>query len=55
MAKFGKKLIESMQQAAKHADGKRVRGLRLSKVELPDDSPGRSVSGPDKEDQAADT
>jgi putative transcriptional regulator len=36
MSKFGKELIESMQQAAKHAAGKRVRGLRLSKVELPD-------------------
>ena len=29
MGKFGKELIESMQQAAKHAAGKRVRGLRV--------------------------
>ena len=35
MGKFGKELIESMQQAARHAAGKRVRGLRVSKVELP--------------------
>jgi putative transcriptional regulator len=36
MGKFGKELIESMQKAAKHAAGKRVRELRVSKVELPD-------------------
>jgi putative transcriptional regulator len=36
MGKFGKKLIESVQQAAKHAAGKKVRGLRVSKVEMPD-------------------
>ena len=36
MGKFGKDLIESMQQAAKHAAGRKVRGLRVSKVELPD-------------------
>jgi putative transcriptional regulator len=36
MSKFGKELIESMQQAAKRAAGKKVRGLRVSKVELPD-------------------
>ena len=36
MGKFAKELIESMQQAAKHAADKRVRGLRLSKVEVPD-------------------
>jgi putative transcriptional regulator len=36
MGKFGKELIESMQQAAKHAAGKKVRGLRVSRVELPD-------------------
>jgi putative transcriptional regulator len=36
MGKFAKELIESMQQAARHAAGKRVRGLRVSKVELPD-------------------
>jgi putative transcriptional regulator len=36
MGKFAKELIESMQQAAKHAARKRVRGSRVSKVELPD-------------------
>jgi putative transcriptional regulator len=36
MGKFAKDLIESMQEAAKHAAGKKVRGLRVSKVELPD-------------------
>jgi putative transcriptional regulator len=36
MGKFAKELIESLQQAAKHAAGKRMRGLRVSKVELPD-------------------
>jgi len=35
MGKFGKELIESMQEAARHASGKRVRGLRVSKVEMP--------------------
>jgi putative transcriptional regulator len=36
MSKFGKELIESMQQAAKRAAGRKVRGLRVSKVALPD-------------------
>lgn len=36
MGKFGEELIESMQQAARHAVRKKVRGLRVSKVELPD-------------------
>lgn len=36
MGKFGEELIESMQQAARHAARKKVRGLRVSKVELPD-------------------
>ena len=35
MSKFGKELIESMEQAARHAAGKK-RGVRVSKVELPD-------------------
>jgi putative transcriptional regulator len=35
MGKFGEGLIESMQQAARHAARKKVRGLRVSKVELP--------------------
>ena len=34
MGKFGKELIGSLQQAAKHAAGKNVRGLRLSKRNL---------------------
>jgi putative transcriptional regulator len=36
MGKFGEELIESMQQAARHAARKKVRGFRVSKVELPD-------------------
>ena len=36
MGKFGEELIESMQQAARHAARKKVRGLRVSRVELPD-------------------
>ncbi|MGY3616198.1 helix-turn-helix domain-containing protein [Bradyrhizobium sp. USDA 10063] len=36
MGKFGEELIESLQQAARHAAGKKVRGSRVSKVELPD-------------------
>jgi len=33
VGKFGKELIGSLQQAARHAVGKNVRGLRASKVE----------------------
>ena len=36
MGKFGEELIESMQQAARDAARKKVQGLRVSKVELPD-------------------
>lgn len=36
MSKFGKELIESMQQAAQHARGAKVRGMRVTTVELPD-------------------
>ncbi len=36
MTKFGQELIESMRQAAKHAGGRKVRGMRLTKVEIPD-------------------
>lgn len=36
MSKFGKELIESMQQAARHTQGRKVRGMRVTKVELPD-------------------
>jgi putative transcriptional regulator len=34
MGKFGAELIESMQQAARHSARKKVRGLRVSRVEL---------------------
>ena len=33
---FANELIESMQQAVKHAAGRKVRGMRVSKVEIPD-------------------
>ncbi len=36
MSKFGEELIESMQQAARHASGRNVRGMRVTKVEIPD-------------------
>lgn len=36
MGKFGRELIESLAQAAAHAEGRRVKGLRVSKVEIPD-------------------
>src|SRR5216684_7249270 len=36
MAKFGGELIESMRQAERHASGRKVRGMRVTKVELPD-------------------
>ena len=36
MSKFGKELIESMQQAARHASGAKVRSMRVTVVELPD-------------------
>lgn len=36
MGKFGKDLIESLQQAARHAAGKKLRGMRVTKVEVPD-------------------
>lgn len=36
MSKFGKELIESMQQAAQHVQGSKVRGMRVTTVELPD-------------------
>jgi putative transcriptional regulator len=36
MSKFGKELIESLSQAAAHVRGRKVRGLRVTKVELPD-------------------
>jgi putative transcriptional regulator len=36
MAKFAKELITSLRQAAKHARGGKVKGLRVTSVELPD-------------------
>ena len=36
MSKFGKELIASLKQAARHAKGGKVRGLRVMTVELPD-------------------
>ena len=36
MGKFGSELIESMKQAAAHARGRPVRGLRVTTVEVPD-------------------
>jgi len=36
MSRFGKELIASMKQAAAHARGRRVRGMRVTKVEIPD-------------------
>ena len=36
MSKFGKDLIESLTQAAAHARGRKVRGMRVTKVEMPD-------------------
>jgi hypothetical protein len=43
MGKFGKELIESLRQAAGHAAGKKVRGLRVSKVERSDDLTGKAL------------
>jgi putative transcriptional regulator len=36
MGKFANDLIASMQRAAAHAGGRKVRGMRLTKVEVPD-------------------
>jgi putative transcriptional regulator len=36
MSKFGKELIASMKQAARHAQGVKVRGMRVTTIELPD-------------------
>jgi putative transcriptional regulator len=36
MGKFGKELIASMKQAPAHAQGRKARGMRLTKVEMPD-------------------
>jgi len=34
MSKLGKELIESLSQAAAHAEGRRVKGVRATKVEI---------------------
>ena len=36
MGRFGEELIESLKQSAKHAKGGKVRGMRVTAVELPD-------------------
>jgi putative transcriptional regulator len=36
MSKFADELIESMRQAARHASGRKVRGMRVTRVEIPD-------------------
>jgi putative transcriptional regulator len=36
MSKFGKELIESLGQAAQHSRSRKVSGLRVTKVEIPD-------------------
>ena len=36
MSKFGKELIESMQQAAAHAGGRKASGMRVTTVKIPD-------------------
>jgi len=36
MSKFGRDLIESMTQAAAFAQGRKVRGMRVTTVEMPD-------------------
>jgi putative transcriptional regulator len=36
MSEFGDELIESLKQAAEHARGAKVSGMRVTEVELPD-------------------
>lgn len=36
MSKFGKELIASMEQAVAHSRGRKVAGLRVTKVAVPD-------------------
>lgn len=36
MGKFGSELIESMTQAVAHARGRKVKGMRVTKVKVPD-------------------
>ena len=36
MSKFGEDLIASMKRAARHAGGRKVRGIRVTRVPMPD-------------------
>ena len=36
MSRFGDELIASMTQAADHAKGRKVRGMRITTVQIPD-------------------
>jgi putative transcriptional regulator len=36
MSKFGEELIASMKQAAAHSNGRKPRGMRVTKLEVPD-------------------
>ena len=36
MSKFGRELINSLKQAVKHAEGRKVAGMRVTVVEAPD-------------------
>ena len=36
MSKFGEELIASLKQAAAHAEGRKVRGMGITKVKVPD-------------------
>jgi putative transcriptional regulator len=36
MGKFGDELITSLKQAAAHASGRKPRGMRVTKIEVPD-------------------
>ena len=36
MSRFGKQLIESMKQAARHGKGEKLRGMRVTTVGMPD-------------------
>jgi putative transcriptional regulator len=36
MGRFGEELVKSMKQAAAHASGRKVPGMRVTTVEIPD-------------------
>jgi putative transcriptional regulator len=36
MSKFGKELVVSLEQAAEHAKGRKVAGMRFTRVAMPD-------------------